>query len=61
MYYLINNGKLNKYIVKNCFELLSIKCLYGINSIEDICEKVNDTLEDRQFLTYFSKKSPTSI
>lgn len=50
MYYLINNGKLNKYIVKNCFELLSIKGLYGINSIEDICEKVNDTLEDRQFL-----------
>lgn len=50
MYYLIINDKLNKPIVKKCFELLSIKGVYDIYSIEDICERVSETLEDGQFL-----------
>lgn len=50
MYYLIINKTINRAMVKKCFELLSIKGLYGIKSLEDICEKLNDTLEDKQFL-----------
>lgn len=55
IYYLIANGNLNKKIVKKCLELLTINGLYGINSIEDVCDKVSEALEDGDFLSHLDK------
>lgn len=52
MYYLIKNEKMDKKLVKKCLELLTIKKLFNLNTIEDVIERVDDTLEDKQFANY---------
>ena len=52
IYYLITQQKLNVKLVKECLELLTMKGSFGIHSIDDIYSRVNDTLNDRQFLNH---------
>lgn len=54
IYYLINNCDLDKKIIRKCLELLTINGLHEIHSIEDVCDKVNETLEDSDFLSHLN-------
>ena len=50
MYYFIDKKLLNKTKVKQCLELLILNKINGINTLEDICENVSLTFEDKQFI-----------
>ena len=50
MYYFINQKTLDKKIVKQCLNLLVTKRVKGISSIEDICDIVSTTFEDKQYV-----------
>lgn len=54
MYYLIKEAKISKRVVKQCLELLTMNGLHNIHSIEDVCERVNFALEDKQFLNHLA-------
>ena len=54
MFYLIKELKIDKRIVKQCLELLTMNGLHNIHSIEDICERVNFALEDKEFMSHLS-------
>ena len=48
---------MDKSLIQRCLKLLTIKKLYNISSIEDVCNRAIDTLEDKQFLMHFSHSS----
>ena len=54
MFYLIKESKIDKRIVKQCLELLTMNGLHNIHSIEDICERVSFALEDKEFMSHLS-------
>lgn len=54
MFYLIKESKIDKRIVRQCLELLTMNGLHNIRSIEDVCERVSFALEDKQFLKHLS-------
>lgn len=54
MFYLIKELKIDKRIVKQCLELLTMNGFHNIHSIEDICERVNFALEDKEFMSHLS-------
>lgn len=50
MYYLINQKVLNKNTVRKCIELLTIRHVNNISSIDDVCNLVSNTFEDKQYI-----------
>ena len=52
MYYLINVVKLNKSQTKKCLNLLAAKGFYKIDSIEEICRRVESTFKDVDFIEH---------
>ena len=55
MYYLIKHEKLDRKVVKKCLEMITLNGLHGIRSIEEISERVNDALGDKEFLKQLNK------
>ncbi len=49
MYYFINEKVLKKDVVRKCLELLLIKPVKGISTIEDICNNVTTVFENDQY------------
>lgn len=44
---------LDRKIVRKCIELLTLTQINGLRSIEDVCNNVNMTFEDKQFKEKF--------
>ena len=55
MFYLIKYTRMDRKKIRNCLELLTIKGLYDIRSVEDVCGRTNEALEDRMFLKELSR------
>lgn len=53
MYYFIRQDLLDRKIVRKCIELLTLTQINGLRSIEDVCNNVNMTFEDKQFKEKF--------
>ena len=49
MYYFINEKMLKKDVVRKCLELLLIKPIKGIATIDDVCENVSKVFENDQY------------
>lgn len=55
MYYLMKECNLDKKIIAKCLELLTLEDKRGIGSIEEVCESVEETLQDDSFKHRLSK------
>ena len=55
IYYLITNCDLDKKVVRKCLELLTLNGFHEIHSIEDVCDKASEALEDKDFLNHLDK------
>lgn len=50
IYYFVSGGFLDKKIVKQCLELLTIKKAYNISSLEDVCNRILAALQSDVYL-----------
>ena len=50
IFYFIKNHKMNRTTIKQCIDSLTIKGRYNIKTIEDICERIDTTFSNRDFV-----------
>lgn len=57
IYYFISKQVLNRKKVKDCIEALTIEKRHNLSSIEDICEIINNTFEDEEYIKNFDSSN----
>lgn len=49
VYYLLKNTKVEKKVVRQCFELLLINNTHGFNELSDVISRIDETLSNEVF------------